>query len=297
VADDPAVVDALAVRVLRGLSGARVLLMTKDKRHWFVRKIVKDPANNERLRRQIAKQRDFSTAVASIVRTPAIVQEGEIEGRYYVDMEFIRGADGVTFLRHANRADLVGLADRLCEYLCLVATLPAATANSGSLFEALYGKLCEVQSKTSLLDGPTLARMFTALDSVRRLEGPACTLCHGDLTLENLVIDNRLNIWMIDLLDAPFEHYWQDVAKLHQDLEGGWYQLSQPRIAKYVLEYMSSRVVATATALTPQYTQIHAILLASTFVRILPYARTEREQQFVKQRVEHFARLAHGEVR
>jgi hypothetical protein len=45
------------------------------------------------------------------------------------------------------------------------------------------------------------------------------------------------------------------------------------------------------------YAQVHALLLACTFVRILPYARTADERQFVKARVEHYARTSWEELR
>lgn len=293
--DDPFVRDAQLVRPLSGLSGARVLLMTKNARHWFVRKIAKEPANNARLRRQMEKQLTFSSAVRTVVKVPEVLDHGEIEGLAYFDMEFVRGIDGVSYLRRSNRDDLVGLADRFCEYVVALGRHPVDAAESSTLFEALYSKLCDVQRRTSLLDHATLGQLFTALEFVRDAgSGLRGTLCHGDLTLENIIVDDAKQLWMLDLLDAPFEHYWLDVAKLHQDLEGGWYLLSHPPISRYVLEYLGNRVMAAATGVDERYAQVHAVLLACTFVRILPYVRTEREQQFVKQRIEHFARVAHG---
>lgn len=284
------------MRLLSGMSGARVLLMTKDNRRWFVRKVAKEPANNDRLRRQMAKQVAFARAIGLTVRVPEILEHGELEGLAYFDMEFVRGTDGVTYLRRSDNAALVALAEKFCSYVEAVAKLPADSAPTGTLFEALYGKLCEVQRKTPVLGAETLARMFTALERVRDAgDGLRGTMCHGDLTLENIVIDDRGQVCMLDLLDAPFEHYWQDIAKLHQDLEGGWYLLGQPPISRYVLDYLARRVKSAALDIDPGYADVHAVLVACTFVRILPYVRTEREREFVKQRVDHFARLAHGE--
>src|SRR5690606_30619799 len=112
-------------------------------------------------------------------------------------------------------------------------------------------------------------------------------------TLENMVVDARGELWMLDFLDAPFEHYWQDLAKLHQDLDGGWYLRAHAPISRCVLEYISHQVRQAAMLLDERYSAMHAVLLAFTFVRILPYVKTEEEQQFVIQRIEHFARRAH----
>jgi len=294
--DDPILSDATDARALSGLSGARVVLMTRDGRHWFVRKAARDGAGNARLQRQLAKQLEFGGAVDGAVRVPEILGQGEIDGRFYFDMAFVRGTDGVNYIRRATYPEVVVVADRLCAYLREVATRTTATpASAASMFDALYAKLCDVEKRTRVLDSTTLARLFLALHRLRGLAA-ASTMCHGDLTLENFVVDDRGVFWLLDFLDAPFEHWWQDVAKLHQDLDGGWYLLAQAPIARCVIDYVSGRVMTAATELDPRYPAIHAVMVACTFARILPYARTAEELEFVKTRVEHFARIASEEA-
>jgi len=296
--EDPLLSDAADVRALSGLSGARVVLMTRDGQRWFVRKAAGDAAGSARLRRQLAKQLAFGQALDGAVRVPRILDQGELDGRFYFDMEFVRGMDGVSYLRRASYAEVITMADRLCGYLDEIAARPPYGASSTSLFDALYAKLCDVHRKTGELAGETLAQLFLALEQLRGVTAALPpTMCHGDLTLENLVIDERGACWLLDFLDAPFEHWWQDVAKLHQDLDGGWYLLKQPAIARCVLDYLSRRLLAAASRKAPMYAQIHAVLLACNFVRILPYARTPEELQFVKARVEHFARTCLVEMR
>jgi len=295
---DPVLSDAADARLLSGLSGARIVLMTRDGRRWFVRKAARDPAGSARLRRQLDKQLAFRQALGGAVRAPEVLGQGELDGRFYFDMEFVRGMDGVSYLRRASYAEVVTVADRLCGYLDEVATRAPYGATGPNLFDALYTKLCDVHRRTTEPGGETLARLFLALDRLRHLGGELRpTMCHGDLTLENLVVDEQGGFWLLDFLDAPFEHWWQDVAKLHQDLDGGWYLLSQPPIARCVLDYLSRRVLAAASRREPMYTQVHAVLLACTFVRILPYARTPEEREFVRARVEHFARTSSAEMR
>lgn len=284
---------ARPVRALVGLSGARVALMTKDDRTWFVRKTAVGAAQSARLRAQMAKQAAFAAVVGDVVRVPRILDAGERDGDFFFDMEFVRGVDGVSFLRRASQAEVAALADRLRAYIEAIARQPPTIETSRGLFEASYAKVCEVQRKTSAIADDTLARLFLALEPLRRVgAGLTPTACHGDLTLENLIVDDTGQVWLVDLLDAPFEHYWQDVVKLHQDLEGGWYLLGHPPVARYVLEYVGRRVRTAVAAVGEGYAQIHAVLLACTFVRILPYVRGDQERQFVLARVEHFARRA-----
>ena len=66
--------------------------------------------------------------------------------------------------------------------------------------------------------------------------------------------------------------------------------LEQPPISQCVLDFISRRLLAAATGLHAEYPRLHALLVASTFVRILPYARTPAERGFVTERINYFAR-------
>ena len=108
--EDPLLSDAADVRALSGLSGARVVLMTRDGQRWFVRKAAADQAGSARLRRQLAKQLAFGHALDGAVRVPRVLDQGELDGRFYFDMEFVRGMDGVSYLRRASYAEVVTMA-------------------------------------------------------------------------------------------------------------------------------------------------------------------------------------------
>ena len=288
---DAILTGAVEARRLSGLSGAQVFLLTKDGRHWFVRKAATDPAASARLRRQAGKQELLGRQMHELLATPKILDEGEVDGRYYFDMEFVRGPDGMSYLRRASYAEVSLLCDRLCRYLeAAAAAKPLVCGAHATFFDALYAKLCEVQRVTGLISDENLSLLFLALDDLRRVDHLAATLCHGDLTLQNIVVGDEHRLWALDLLDSPFEHYWQDVAKLHQDLSGGWFLLDQPPVSQCVLDYISRRLLEAATRLHAGYGCLHALLVASTFVRILPYARTEREIAFVTERIDYFAR-------
>jgi len=289
--DNAVLRDAAEVRQLSGLSGAEVFLMTKDGQHWFVRKAAREPAASDRLRGQARKQAAFDRELNGVICTPRILDEGEVEGRFFFDMEFVRGPDGTSYLRRATYAEVTDFAERMCEYLRIASSKPPLPGGRNvRLFDALYSKVCEVQQNTRLISAENLSHLFLALERVHRLGDLRATLCHGDLTLQNIVIGHDGKIWVVDLLDSPFEHYWQDVAKLHQDLSGGWFLLDQPPVAKCVLDFVGGRLMDAAAKLHDQYPGLHAMLVACTFVRILPYARTPAERGFVTERIDYFAR-------
>ncbi len=286
--------DVVASKRLSGLSGAEVVLLTRDNRHWFIRKAARDIQASKRLRRQAAKQLRFSEEFSGAIRAPRILDQGEVDGRYYFDMEFIRGMDGATFLRRASYSQVADFGRTVCDYLASATGKQPLTHSSTTAFDALYGRVCEAQDISHSMTDETLAKLFLGLQKLRQLGPLPPTLCHGDLTLENMVVDEQGVIWLLDLLDSPFEHYWQDIAKLHQDLSGGWYLTRHSRIAKCVLEYLSRQIIATAQQLHPNYVDVHAILIAATFVRILPYAVDPDKRRFIQERIDHFASLAVG---
>lgn len=289
--DDAMLADACEAHELAGLSGARVFILTKDGRHWLVRKSARDEAASARLAVQARKQRTFASAINGVVRTPRILDEGQRDGRFYYDMEFVHGLDGASFLRQATYGEVVTLADRLCEYLRVAAdSPPLCPAGAASMFEALFAKICAVERTVGSIASENIARLLLALDPLRTIGPLPPTLCHGDMTLQNLVVDPTGVVWVVDLLDSPFEHYWMDVAKLHQDLSGGWFLREQPPVARCALEYVGRRLRHVAGELNPAYAQVHSLLVASTFVRILPYARTPEEMEFVNRRIDFFAR-------
>lgn len=289
---DPLLADAAAAHLLSGLSGAAVYLMTRDNRYWFVRKAASTPAGNPRLRRQAEKQTRWQHATTGEIRAPRILEEGEVDGRFYFDMEAIRGVDGVTYLRSVDYRGAAAFADRLCDYLTTAARSPSiAPSSTNDLFGSLYDRICEIQTTTALLRNEDAAAILLGLSRLRRIGLPQPTLCHGDLTLENLIVDSDGEVWAFDLLDAPFEHYWLDVAKLHQDLDGGWYLRRQPPVARCITEYLARRLLETTSRLDSRYGELHALFTACTFVRILPYVRDAEALAFVQQRVTHYAQL------
>jgi aminoglycoside phosphotransferase len=289
---DPVLADAVAAHLLSGLSGAAVYLLTRDGRHWFVRKAAATPDGNARLRRQAEKQQAWLHLSRGDVRTPRILDQGEFEGRFYFDMEAIRGVDGVTYLRSVDYHGVAGFADRLCHYLDHAAEEPPlGNSASDDLFGSLYDRVCDVQNSTALLRDEDAAAVLLGLSRLRRFGNPPPTLCHGDLTLENLIVDGDGTIWAFDLLDAPFEHFWHDVAKLHQDLDGGWYLRRQAPVARCITEYLSRRLMQVATRRDPHYRELHPLFVACTFIRILPYVRDQAALAFVQQRVAHYAQL------
>jgi hypothetical protein len=291
VSIDPVLAKARHHRTLSGLSDANVYLLTEDGSTWFVRKAAKAPDGNARLRRQAAKQGSFESPPESAVHSPLILGEGEIDERFYFDMEYVTGTDAASFLRQASIPAVQGFARDLCEYLGHSAGQQANRTIDP--YAILCHRIREVQDRTGAMDEALLTRVLRELDAVEAVGELAETRCHGDLTLENMVVDRQGAIWLLDFLDSPIEHYWQDVAKLHQDLAGGWYRRRVAPISRAVLGFVSGAVLDATIGRDPEYEAIHNVLIACTFARILPYAQEESDRRMILDRVEFFTSRMH----
>lgn len=64
---------------------------------------------------------------------------------------------------------------------------------------------------------------FTISELINRLPKKiTTTLCHGDLTMENIIYSDK-QFYLIDPVTTEYNSYVFDIAKLRQDLDGKWF--------------------------------------------------------------------------
>jgi len=275
------------VRQLSGYSGARLYLMKKGST-WFVRKISQDAASNARLQIQCAKQRNWANIPDRIIQCPQIYKDGFLEGLFFFDMEFIQGLDGVSFLASAENSDIKRFCGKILDSFRFTSRIPVDQNSSSpdNLLSLYFHKLISVFEKSQYKFPLDLqAKLFLHLKEFSDIGHINSTLCHGDFTLENLIINNDGEIYACDFLDSPFEHYWQDIAKFLQDIEGEWYLRKNIPISRYVLSYIKHRIYTDIGEINPQYLKVHPVLLAINFARIIPYAQNQEDYNFIISRV------------
>jgi len=280
----------ILVRQLSGYSGASLLLMKRG-HLWFVRKIARNTNLNARLQIQCAKQKEWSLLPGKVIQCPRIYTGGYLDGLYYFDMEFIQGLDGVSFLRQANYQDI----DRFCatisqNFSFLSQQIMGEASTSSSQLSSLYFEkiLSVFEQEKYPFPLELQAKLFWSLRQLRGFRADRPTICHGDFTLENMIVNSDGEIFVCDFLNTPFEHYWQDIAKLFQDIEGGWYLRNREPLPNYVVNYVSESILAEVAKFTPEYLAIHPVLLALNFARILPYVKNENDHEFVVSRIRYF---------
>ncbi len=274
-----------------GLSGAGVSLVRRDGR-LLVRKVAATPAGSDRLRKQARKQEAYRRLGLPLA-TPEIVGEGTLEDRYYFDMEYVGGTDGHRFIGGCTCTQLKRFVEQIAGFLRDTAGAPGLLPSAhGNLFEAAVHRLLDIQARCPAVPDALLGALFRELDKLRPFTGLATGFCHGDLTLENVLVDRGGRVWLVDLLDSPFEHPWQDYVKLSQDLDGGWYLRRGLRLSPAAIWYARRHLDGVVDALAPDYRKVAAVLSAVNFARILPYTRTPDEWGFVLARIERFTELS-----
>ena len=278
------------LQTLKGHSGADVVLGLRDGRS-LVRKTAATSAQNARLEGQAEKQR---VLLAHGLPLPRILSQGvDATGRAFIEMEYVpaRTAASVVVDGTAFPTDLVLAA------LERALTLFRLTEGAALAPEIFQRKIEEIIINAARGVGDRLA---TTIDGMGRAllnlpwRGIPSSACHGDLTLENILIGQRNGVVFIDC-DEPFaSSSWLDVAKLYQDVDGHWclrhLYLDTPEALTLVhaverLHRLRPFLHALATRTVPGFEAFRPQLTALNLFRTLPYTKDERQIAFVLDRM------------
>ncbi len=168
---------------LGGHSGCKIVLC-EDGERAYVRKVSSSLDYNKRLEKQAHKQQAFHS---SSVNVPRVLSSGyDREGLFYFDMEYIQGVTLSEYIKTIEIGKIRHFVDSLVESLVNIQEGTKAEPEKFSnkiedLREKLYGR------KNTVID--------EALDMLENhsWDNFSETQCHGDLTLENIIIkDNQI---------------------------------------------------------------------------------------------------------
>jgi hypothetical protein len=272
---------------LSGFSGARILLIRDGNSPAFVRKISADTAGNHRLHLQAIKQTLTRGLLEGVAATPNVIGEGELDGVYYFDMEYVQGLDGISFLRTASFREIDVFVSKMCESLELFSKLPHPSLRLKPR-ENAQQKCQEILKVLAPDDAQARGLIHELIEWTEKLDLPedvAVTACHGDMTLENVVVTSKGELVFIDLLDSFFDHWLADVGKLDQDLRGGWYTRKSPALPIGIVRYVRGRLQRFTRGALGDLADMLPLLVCIHFARILPYAKGEADRHFVLERL------------
>lgn len=275
--------DLSNIKGLNGFSGAHIFLGLHNN-NWIVRKIAKDANSSVRLKAQAEKQKQFSLLSLKNIKTPLILNEGYINNIFYFDMEYIDGINIFEYLNNCNDHKLNDFTINISNY---IRYLSKTQSLSFDFKNTLISKILDISSKTKYLSKNITNILIKNTENIENIKS---TLCHGDMTLENMIIKND-TIYLLDFLDAPFDHYWQDISKIYQDLEGMWYDRNHIYFEDEKRKYISDKLFKEINKISPKYKENHNFMCAMNFVRILPYTTNEKDKDFVLSKINYFLNL------
>ena len=196
-----------------GLSGCKLELLS----HRVLRKTTHSISYNKRLTEQVKKQLQFSEEWSGKIQTPKILNQGVDNcGFEFFDMQYIQGKSYADFLAEASLGDLDSFLATLTVYFSQLSNT-ATTLTRDQSKPAIINKLLSLKKNSSYEEF-----IDFLIKETENIEcGRFSSMCHGDLTLSNIIFCKD-NIYFIDFLDSFLDSFLIDLIKLKQDLYFKW---------------------------------------------------------------------------
>ena len=265
---------------LIGHSGCKVILYESyDSDLVFVRKVSSSKSYNQRLSLQAKKQKDFNNKT---IKAPAVFNTGFTdEGLFFFDMEYIQGITLAEYMKTVEIGRIHSIVENIVRNI--VPTGKIAKKSNENVFVkkiSSLGKTLFSLKDEAINQGLEILKNHSWNNFY---ESP----CHGDLTLENIIIqDNQL--YFIDFLDSFHDSWILDVGALLQDVQALWSyrELTEINI-NTILRLMVFRDVLIdeiKARIGDGWLEIYYALLLK-LVRIYPYSKDCHTKDFLKEKI------------
>ena len=246
---------------------------------WFGDRSVIKSATGEtaaRLAQQAKKMRSWERPpLVTRVRVPGVELRSATSTTVELEIERVHGA-GLMLACPMWEQHL----DVLIEYVA--ATLRAATPSD--VHEAVSHKAAVTIAQSEALHGTSdaLRRAASLLRDCPRSPLPT-GVCHGDLTLCNVLCDCETApgaIALIDMINPFIDSPVLDVVKMRQDTAHRWVRLFNPEVSGERLRACDTRI-KQAFGYRGWWNDCYVPLTVLNFVRLLPYTARGRVADWV----------------
>lgn len=245
-----------------GYSGCKTLLMQSE--NIFVRKVSPNSTYNNRLIKQINKQKKFKN---NILKTPKVFDHGTLGNLYYCDMEYIQGVSLNDYVKRENIKNIKSKFEKIFDFI----------ENNNSLDENIEEfiinkiKSLQIGSEFNYYKDYCLDYDWKKVNK---------SYCHGDLTFENIIISNE-TIYLIDFLDSFVDTKVADVSKILQELYAFWSLRASPNKfnIKYIMidEMLRERNIVSLASIK---------FLILNLLRIIPYSN-KKDNAFLLEQMKY----------
>ena len=268
------------IKKLSGHSGCEILLIRKNG-CLEVRKISSSESYNQRLKNQCLKQIE---GIKDNFNAPQVIDSGLTdENLFFFDMEFINCYSLGRVLPTMSYDDIKEI------FKGLISKIDINEGNiSNETNSIVKNKVKIIFDKIHETPGIKQDILIEGIQIVNETDFSKMPLspCHGDLTLENILLSNKKNLYFIDFLDSYIDSWVIDVAKILQDLELHWSYRNLKMDANIELRTLIAKEQVLSEirkkSMQPDLiiNYIYLMLLVNV-LRIFPYSSTKSEYDYL----------------
>lgn len=277
------------IKNLSGYSGCKILLCRNDK-NIFVKKVSASVEYNSRLKKQFIKQKRFKIENVS---TPQIYNYGIYNGLFFFDMEYVRSQ---TF---SEKVPTISTFEVKQYIEMLFSSLPISQGIiKKSTHNIFINKIKSLDEQNK--EKTDIEKKAFSLCLKKDYSKIPITPCHGDLTLENIMITENKRLYLIDFLDSFCNSYYFDVAKLLQDIELKWSYRNKPKDTNREIRLLIAKeMLINHFRMLPNGQEIlrdiYYVLLIN-LLRILPYTTDELTKKFLQNAIYNTINVIEQEI-
>jgi len=241
------------------------LRICRDDGITFVRKFISNP---ERLSAEVAKMKRLQSLSGRLFDVPTIWQCAST----YYELEYLRGITLEERLQVCPISEVEKWAKRCADIVRQLRCEPSVLSVSESSFLLRY--LERVAERY-----PRYGKLLERIDSL----DTSPSFSHGDLTLDNILVTQDDEVFLIDPSCHEFDTYQWDIAKLMQSCYCDWWEMRGAR------ENRSRRLAIFCRFLLSEFLfdadlQTTALYLAVVLLRIMRYASNAGQRQSLESR-------------
>lgn len=270
----------MKINDIKGISGCNLEISNLS-----VKKISSGIDYNERLGSQLKKQLLFYEFSIQNVKVPKIIDKGKQDGLFFFEMEYIKGLNPIEYflLGDINQIDNF---KKNIEYFLLFIEKNIIKGDMSLFKQRVLDKLNTLKNKSEYDE--FINFLIKKVNYLKSDSYPK-SLCHGDLTLSNIICSSN-DIYLIDFLDSFIDTIYVDLAKIKQDLYYRWtltnfFNLNTQQNIR--INQITNKIWSDIESKFEIYlkTDEFKIIEALNFLRIIPYQKEESMKQYVSKTI------------
>ena len=220
------------------------------------------------------------------LKAPKVLNSGYTEdGLYYFDMEYIQGITLAEYIKTMEIGKIKGLVEALVASIVPKIQTDLTSEEQCKVIDVFNNKIANLRK---LLENKKNDVINGSLDRLAQHDWSKLTPspCHGDMTLENIIV-KMIGCILLIFLDSFYDSWFLDVGTLLQDVQVMWsYRFQKDISMNTVLRLIVFRdlLLLEIKKVNPGYVLEIYYSLLQKLIRIYPYTEDELTYQFLNEK-------------